>query len=66
MAYAAPAHLTNTSAATFNVYIKVLTEHIQLALQPYQLDSEQLELYTDAYLGVITLKCRAYICRRLI
>ena len=56
MAYAAPVHLTDTSAVTFNVYIKVLTEQIQLALQPYQLDQldpEQLELYTDAYLGVI-------------
>ena len=53
MAYAAPVLLTDTSAATFNVYIEVLTEQIQLALQPYQLDSEQLELYSDAYLGVI-------------
>ncbi len=53
MAYAAPVHLTNTSAATFNVYIKVLTEQIQLALQPYELDAGQLALYTDAYLGVI-------------
>ena len=53
MAYAAPVHLTDTSAATFNVYIKVLTEQIQLALQPYQLDSTQLELYSDAYLGII-------------
>ena len=53
MAYAAPVHLTNTSAATFNVYIKVLTEQIQLALKPYELDSAQLALYTDAYLGII-------------
>ncbi|MCG3862345.1 TetR/AcrR family transcriptional regulator, partial [Psychrobacter sp. Ps5] len=53
MAYAAPVHLTNTSAATFNVYIEVLTEQIQLALKPYELNSAQLALYTDAYLGII-------------
>ncbi|MGP5541438.1 TetR/AcrR family transcriptional regulator [Psychrobacter celer] len=53
MAYAAPVHLTDSSAATFNVYIAALTEQIQQALQPYQLDSAQLALYTDAYLGVI-------------
>lgn len=53
MAYASPVHLTDASAAIFNVYIEVLTEQIQLALQPYQLNSEQLQLYTDAYLGVV-------------
>lgn len=53
MAYASPVHLTDTIASIFNVYVQVLTEQMQLALQPYKLSSEQLEIYTDAYVGVI-------------
>lgn len=53
MAYASPVHLTDTIASIFNVYIDVLVEQMALALQPYNLSSEQLEIYTDAYVGVI-------------
>lgn len=53
MSYAAPVHLTDPVAAIFDAYLEVLTEQIQLSLQPYNLDSEQLEMYTHAYIGVI-------------
>lgn len=53
MSYTAPVHLTDPVAAIFDAYLEVLTEQIQLSLQPYNLDSEQLEMYTHAYIGVI-------------
>lgn len=53
MAYASPVHLTDTIASIFNVYIDVLVKQMALALQPYDLSPEQLEIYTDAYVGVI-------------
>ena len=53
MAYNSPVHSVGVITTTFNTYIQTLTEHIQGALLPYQLDAEQHALYTDAYLGVI-------------
>lgn len=53
MSYTAPVHLMDLVAAVFDTYLEVLTEQIQLALQPYNLSSEQLEMYTHAYIGVI-------------
>ncbi len=53
VAYASPAHLTDIIAPIFDVYVQTLTEQMQLALQPYKLSFEQLEIYTDAYTGVI-------------
>lgn len=53
MAYNSPVHSVDIITSTFNTYIQILTEHIQVALMPYQLNDEQHALYTDAYLGII-------------
>lgn len=53
MAYVPPVHLIETITENYAKYVDVLTTHIQDALHIYRLDAQQLELYSDAYLGII-------------
>lgn len=54
MAYAPPAHLVDVISQHYDQYIQVLHQHIRHALQhDHMIHSEQLELYCDAYVGII-------------
>lgn len=57
MAYVPPQHFSAMISSGYIGYIQLLTEKLRLAFAQFNLSHEQLELYCDAYLGVVDSLC---------
>lgn len=53
MAYVPPQHLYEFITQRYQAYIQMLTEHIGRSLGSLKLSYEKIELFSDAYLGII-------------